>query len=154
MPSTKIMRPFILILTFCLQGCAVTSQDNEHASRMRACYEQTVAFENSDFCFTRDEFTHSRCQGNIGCGRDFWKAFSDCRQEVGTKMANEMINELVNQLGSSTALFVSSNNDLRGVEVDSLVDSLLIADIRPTKLLIEEVGSPCDLVLVNRVRGN
>lgn len=120
---------------------------------MRSCYEQSVKFENSDFSSIEDEFTHNRRQSIVSRGQDFWKAFSDYRQEQGSARANQMLKSIVEQHGLSMALLVPINNDLRGAEVDRMIDAMLFANHKRTRLLVEQVGSPVDLTLVNQARG-
>lgn len=147
------MKRFVLILMLVIQGCSISPKKAESVLQMRSCYEQSISFENSDFCFIKDEFTHLRREANIRRNQDFWKAFSDYRMQVGAGEANQMLKRIVDQFGLSTALFVRINDDLRGAEVDRIVDSMLLATGRPTKLLVEQVGIPCDLALVNKARG-
>ncbi len=147
------MKRFVLILLLVFQGCSICPENTESVLRMRTCYEQSISFENSDFCFIQDGFTHLRRETNIRRNQDFWKAFSDYRMQVEAGEANQMLKRIVDQFGLSTALFVRLNDDCRGAEADRLVDSMLLANNKPTKLLVEQVGTPCDLGLVNRARG-
>lgn len=51
------------------------------------------------------------------------------------------------------ALLVPINNDLRGMEVDRIIDAMLLANHKKTRLLLEQVGQPADLNLANQARG-
>jgi len=146
------MKTILLALLIALQSCSSTSESKAQLFKMRSCYESIVSFENSDFCFIEDEHAHLRQLTNNNKSVDFWTAFANYRLKVGGRKANMAIKDLVNQFGSSTALFLPINNDLRGSKVDELVNSLLLADIKPTRRLTERVGRPCDLVVVDKIR--
>lgn len=146
------MKMIFLTLLIAVQGCTSSNESKAQLSKMRSCYESVVSFENSDFCFIQDEHAHLRQLTNKNKSLDFWTAFANYRLEVGARKANMAIKDLVKQFGSSTALFLPINSDLRGSKVDELVNSLLLADINPTKRLTERVGQPCDLVVVDKIR--
>jgi len=120
---------------------------------MRSCYEDAVKVENSDFCFIQDEFTHNRRQSMVSRGQDFWKAFSDYRQEQGSDKANQILKSIVEHQGLSMALLAPINDNLRGAEVDQIIDAMLLAKHEKTRLLVDQVGSPVELSLVTRARG-
>lgn len=147
------MNRLLISLLLVIQACTTTSRTSESVQRMHSCYEQAVEFENSDFCFKQSEFTQLHRQANKMRGRDFWKAFSDYRQELGPAKANSALKSIVEQRGLSMALLVPINNDLRGMEVDRIIDAMLLANHKKTRLLVEQVGQPADLQLANQARG-
>lgn len=147
------MKKHLIALVLVIQACSTSPKTAERVLRMRSCYEQSVDFENSEPCFRQDEFTHNRRQANVSRGQDFWKAFSDYRQELGPAKANAALKSIVEQRGLSMALLVPINNDLRGMEVDRIIDAMLLANHKKTRLLLEQVGQPADLNLANQARG-
>lgn len=147
------MNRFLIALLLVIQACSTSSRTSENVLQMRSGYEQSVEFENSNHCFSQNEFAQLQRQANVSRGRDFWKAFSDYRQEQGSAKANQMLNSIVEKHGLSMALLVPINDDLRGAEVDRIIDAMLFANYKRTRLLVEQVGSPVDLTFVNQARG-
>ena len=148
------MNRILIALILVVQACSTPLKTSENLARMHACYQDAVSFENSAFCFIEDEHTHNRRQVNIARGRDFWMAFSAYRQEKGTAKAVELLKSIVQQQGLTITLLTPINNDLRGDEVDQLIDAMLLANHKRTRLLVAGVGNPVDLSLVNQIREN
>jgi hypothetical protein len=146
------MNRILIALILVVQACSTPFKTSEHLERIHSCYNDAILFENSAFCFIKDEHTHIRRQVNIVRGRDFWRAFSAYRQEVGAAKAEETLKGIVQQKGLSIILLTPINDDLRGVEVDRLIDSMLLANYKRTRLLVEQVGAPPDLSFVSRIR--
>lgn len=146
------MNRILIALILVVQACSTPFKTSEHLERMHSCYHDAILFENSAFCLINDEHTHNRRQVNIVRGRDFWKAFTAYRQEVGSARAGETLKGIVQQQGLSIILLTPINDDLRGVEVDRLIDAMLLANYKRTRLFVERVGTPPDLSSVSRIR--
>ncbi|HRH95366.1 MAG TPA: hypothetical protein PLB55_05495 [Prosthecobacter sp.] len=148
------MRWLIIIFFGLLNGCTLICPGDQQFSTMRECYKYTTSFENDDSLDRADEFVHLRFQSNQQYCRDFWKAYSNYNQACGSFRAKRALKRLVTELGTSTALIVPINKDLRGPELDSMIDQMLQDDQKPTTLLSRVVGQPCDLKRVEQYRIN
>lgn len=148
------MRLLIVIFFGLSNSCTLICQGDQHVAKMRECYEYTVSFENGDSLDWSGEFAHHRFQASQQYCRDFWKAYSIYNQACGSFRANRALKRLVAELGASTALIVPINKDLRGSELDSMIDQMLQAEQKPTTLLSRVVGQPCDMKRVGQYRIN